>query len=93
MLSRDGAGIQRGRLLLDVAAGEIEIYKITDVHFATAQRLIGQYGFDSRLRTLDALQLAITIDLDEQSLVDYFVVADGALTSVAKAVGLKVINP
>ena len=93
VLSRDGAGIQRGRLLVDVAAGDIEVYKITDLHFASAQRLIGQYGFDSRLRTLDALQLAIAIDLAEQSLLDHFVVADSTLASVASAVGLNVINP
>ena len=54
-LARDAAGMPRARLLLDVAAGEIEIYKMTDLHFVTAQRLIGQHAFASRLRTLDAL--------------------------------------
>jgi len=92
-LSRDAAGIQRSRLLLDVAAGEIEIYKMTDLHFGTAQRLIGDHAFVSRLRTLDALQLAMAIDLTEQLLLDFFVVADAALSAVAVTVGLKVINP
>jgi hypothetical protein len=63
VLSPQAAGMQRARLLLDIAAGDIEVYSITDEHFATAQRLIGLHGFSKRLRTLDALQLAVALDL------------------------------
>ena len=90
---RKAAGIQRARLLLDVAAGDIEVFSITEDHFATAERLIGRYGFGYRLRTLDALQLAVALDLATQGLVDHFVAADQPLGEVASLEGLGVINP
>ena len=93
VLSREAAGLQRARYLLDVAAGEIEVYKLTDAHVAIAQRLIGQYSFSIRLRTLDALQLAVALDLSDQAQLDSFVAADAPLATVAAAEGLNVINP
>ncbi len=50
-LERAAAGIQRARLMLDIAAGDIEVYGVTDDHFGSAARLIGQRGFTRRLRT------------------------------------------
>lgn len=93
VLDRKGAGLQRLRLLLDVAAGDIEVFSITEDHFVTEERLIGQHGFTYRLRTLDALQLAVALDLAAQGLVDHFVVADQSLGEVASLEGLVVINP
>ena len=92
-LERKAAGIQRARLMLDVAAGDIEVYKVTDDHFLAAERLIGRYSFVRRLRTLDALQLAIALDLSSQGLLDRFVAADRLLVEMAELEGLKVINP
>jgi hypothetical protein len=85
--------MQRARLLLDIAAGDIEVYGITEDHFVAAERLIGRHAFSRRLRTLDALQIAMALDLADQTLVDYFVVADQALGEVAVDEGLNVINP
>ncbi len=85
--------MQRARLLLDVAAGDIEVYGVTPDHFVTAGHLIGRYGFTYRLRTLDALQLAVALDLASQGLADYFVVSDRPLAEVASLEGLTVINP
>lgn len=93
VLDRKGAGLQRLRLLLDVAAGDIEVFSITEDHFVTAERLIGRHGFTYRLRTLDALQLAVALDLAAEGLVDHFVVADQSLGEVASLEGLVVINP
>ena len=93
VLERKAAGMQRARLLLDVAAGDIEVYGVIGDHFVTAERLIGRHGFAYRLRTLDALQLAVALDLSSQGLVDHFVVADQPLGEVAALEGLKVINP
>jgi hypothetical protein len=45
------------------------------------------------LRTLDALQLAVALDLAAQDLVEHFVVADQPLADVASLEGLKIINP
>jgi len=93
VLREEAAGMLWAKLLLDIAAGEIEIYKISDDHFATAQRLIEQHGFGKRLRTLDAPQLALALDLADQSLLDYFVAADASLAEVAAIEGLKIISP
>ena len=93
VLDRNAAGIQRARFMLDIAAGDIEVYGLTDEHFAAAGRLIGLHSFTRRLRTLDALQLAVALDLANQNLLDYFVVADQALGEVAMLEGLKIIDP
>jgi predicted nucleic acid-binding protein len=92
-LDRKNAGIQRARLMLDVAAGEIEVYRLSDQHLEAAELLIGRHSFTRRLRTLDALQLAVALDLSRQNLLDRFVVADQALAEIGSLEGLAVINP
>ena len=92
-LDRTAAGEQRARLLLDIASGDIEVYTVTEDHFAAAERLIGRHGFAHRLRTLDALQLAVALDLWSQGLLEQFVVADQALSEVAAIEGLTILNP
>jgi hypothetical protein len=49
------------QLLSDVAAGVFEVLPITDAHYQLAEQLLGQYAFQSRLRTLDALQLYVAL--------------------------------
>ena len=85
--------MQRSRFILDIAAGEIEVYSVTEDHYAAAERLIVLHGFHHRLRTLDALQLAVALDLAEQQLLDRFVTADQVLAEVASLERLKVLNP
>jgi predicted nucleic acid-binding protein len=92
-LDQKNAGMQRARLMLDVAAGELEVYHLSDQHLEAAEILIGRQSFTRRLRTLDTLQLAVALDLSRQNLLDHFVVADQALAEVASLEGLKVINP
>ena len=46
-----------------------------------------------RLRTLDALHLAIALDLQKSGRIDVLVSADSAMVTVAKADGLTVTNP
>lgn len=93
VLDRAAAGEQRARLLLDIACGDIEVYTVTEDHFAAAGRLIGRHGFEHRLRTLDAVQLAVALDLWGQDLLEQFVVADQALGEVAAIEGLTILNP
>jgi len=93
VLNQLAAGVQRARLLLDIASGDIEVFRVADDHFTKAERLIGKHGFSHRLRTLDALQLAVALDLSGRSLLDHFVVADAALAEVAVLEGLSVLNP
>lgn len=93
VIGRQAGGMQRARVLLDIASGAIEVCSLTSYHFEEAERLIGRHSFVRRLRTLDALQLAVAVDLSAQGLVDFFVVADRALAEVAEAEGLAVIDP
>ena len=55
--------------------------------------MIGRHSFSIRLRTLDALQLAVAVDLKSLTLMDYFVVADKVLFEVARLEGLAALNP
>ena len=92
-IDRKDAGLQRARFLVDVAAGDLEVVRVTTDHFASAERLIGHHSFSKRLRTLDALQLAVALDLLGLGLLDYFVVADRVLGEVATSEGLAVLDP
>lgn len=92
-ISRDEAGLLRARLLADVASGEFEVCSLTADFFRDAERLIVRHGFSFRLRTLDALQLAVALWLSNQGLLDQFVVCDQALAEVAALEGLMVLNP
>ncbi len=58
VIGRDDAGVQRARLIAEIAAGEIEVCAVTANLFDDAAKLIGRHSFSHRLRTLDALQLA-----------------------------------
>lgn len=46
-----------------------------------------------RMRTLDAIQLAVALDLHSHGLRDVFVVADKILAEVAILEGLSIQNP
>ena len=93
VLTATSAGMQRARLMLDIAAGDIEVYRLTERHLAVAETLIGRHSFTRRLRTLDALQLAVALDLSGENLMDHFLVADQPLAEIASLEGLGVINP
>jgi hypothetical protein len=45
--------------------------------FAVADSLVERYAFEARLRALDALQLAVALELRNQKLVDHFVAQMG----------------
>jgi len=62
-------------------------------HFHRARRLLIQYGLPEGLRTLDALQLAIALDLRQLGHVDVFVAADQRLCRVASMAGCSAVNP
>jgi hypothetical protein len=92
-ISRDEAGVQRARLMADVAAGLIEVWSMSPDHFSRAEWLIGRHAFSNRLRTLDALQLGVALDLRSQGRLDHFVAADKVLLGVAWLEGLPSFNP
>ncbi len=64
-----------------------------DSHFEVAGELIGKYGLSRQLRTLDAIQLAVALDLHRASPIDHFVCSDQRLCEIAVFEGLNVIDP
>jgi uncharacterized protein len=82
----------RGRFLADIADGLWQVVPFTTAHFHHAQQLLVRHGLRYRLRTLDALQLAVSL-LNSIGHLDAFVCADGTLCLVAAAEGLTVVNP
>ena len=92
-LTQSSADLQRERLLLNAGRGVLHVHEVTEQHFSMAERLIARYSSTCRLRTLDAIQLAVALDLADQQLIDHFVVADIALAEVAALESLSVLNP
>jgi uncharacterized protein len=77
----------------EIASGRLEIFSIKESEFTVAELLLERHAFSLRLRSLDALQLAVAMELRNQYLVDSFVAADTVLCDVARAEGFAVINP
>ncbi len=83
----------RVRFRGDLRRNSLRTVAVTAGHFRDAERLINEHAIHSRLRTLDAIQLAVAMQLHRRALVEYFVCADKALCQVAERVGLAVLNP
>jgi hypothetical protein len=84
--------LARGRFLADIASGLWQIVPVTAAHFHYAQQLLVRQGLGRSLRTLDALQLGVSL-LSTVTPFDAFVYADSNLCLVAGAEGLAVVNP
>jgi predicted secreted Zn-dependent protease len=83
----------QARFLQDIAQRQFRVVRMTDVHYREAERLIRKHGPRRSLRTLDALQLSVALDLHRRAAMEYFVCADGSLCGVAHEEGLLIINP
>jgi predicted nucleic acid-binding protein len=81
------------RFAADVRKKSFTTIRLLARHFKEAERQIQQHGLMVRLRTLDALQLAVALDLKARGLVTHFVCSDRGLLSVAAAEGLAAIDP
>jgi predicted nucleic acid-binding protein len=77
----------------DARRHRYSVVRITAAYFGAAERLIRRLAPSQNLRTLDALQLAVALDLRDQGLVGQFICADHSLCASATAEGLAVINP
>ena len=76
----------RQRLLRDIAQGQFEHVRVTEPHYREAEHLIVIYR-RRRFRTLDALQLAVALDLSHRGLTEYFVCADTACVRLPQRKG------
>lgn len=82
-----------GRFRADVRAKRFRLVRLTVDHFETAGRLVERLGLANGLRSLDALQLAVALDLNRPGRPVTFVSADQLLCALAAGEGLTVINP
>jgi hypothetical protein len=62
-------------------------------HYHVARTLLVKFGATEGLRTLDALQLAIVLDLKQLGEVSLMVTADQRLSRVAPLAGCLAVNP
>jgi predicted nucleic acid-binding protein len=83
----------RKRFLSDVGQGRPKLVRLLVQHFKVADRFIRQHGLTNRLRTLDALQLAVALDLQSRGMIDTLVSSDQHLLNVAHAEGVAVFDP
>ena len=83
----------RARFRGDLRRRVLRLVAMKAGHFREAERLINVYGVHARLRTLDAVQLAVARDLRERGLAEIFVCADKVLCQVAQEAGFSVLNP
>jgi predicted nucleic acid-binding protein len=84
-LRRLRADIARSRLIVGPAIGP--------GHYRSAAKLLRVHGVSHGLRTLDALQLAIALDMLQASWISVILSADKRLCEVAEACGCPAINP
>jgi uncharacterized protein len=81
------------RFRQDVRVRRILVVRLTVAHYDAAVALVRRIGPRQNLRTLDAQQLAMALDLNDPARPVTFVCADVPLGIIAAAEGLTVINP
>jgi hypothetical protein len=93
LISPADFGLLRGRFFADLRRRRPVIVRMLVRHFQEADRLLQQYGLVHGLHTLDALQLAVALDLRQRGMLDELVAADRVLLTVAGLEGLTVFDP
>ena len=83
----------RSRLYADIRQKRLLVIRVLRRHYDRADKLLMSYGPTIRLRTLDALHLAIAFDLKERGLAQNLITADAAMASVGSREGLVIVNP
>lgn len=93
-LDPSGQDLARRRLRADISQGRIRVGpSIQEHHYQLARQLLIRYGATMSLRTLDAIQLAVALDLLQADAISVMVAADQRLCQVAEAAGCPAINP
>jgi predicted nucleic acid-binding protein len=84
----------RRRFRADLAQHRLQVaMPVLERHFHSARKLLVQYGVSEGLRTLDALQLAIALDLRQLGQIGVLVAADQRLCRVGSMAGCASVNP
>jgi predicted nucleic acid-binding protein len=83
----------RRRFFADLRRRRPILVRLLVRHYQEADRLLGQHGLSHSLHTLDAIQLAVALDLRQRGMLTEMVTADRTLLAVAPLEGLVVSNP
>ena len=83
----------RGLFFSDLAKGRFEVVLPARRHFQSAEALVRTHAVDSALRSLDATQLSVALDLHRHGVVSDLVASDKHLCHAAALEGLTEINP
>jgi uncharacterized protein len=93
VLSADALSAARKRFLGDVKSRRLSVVRLTASHFRGAEQLISRHATTRRLRTLDAVQLAVASERLQPQSGGAIVSADLALLEIAEIEGLPTLNP
>ena len=86
--------VARRRFRADLAQLRVLVAApVHEIHFHSARRLLSHYGVTDGLRTLDALQLAVALDLQQSGQVGVLVAPDQRLCRVSALAGCSALNP
>jgi predicted nucleic acid-binding protein len=92
-IDRGDAEFLLRQLREDAISERFEVFAFGETEYSDAESLIERYAFELRLRSLDALQLAVARSLRRQSMIDYFVASDRVLCEVARLESFAVVDP
>jgi hypothetical protein len=92
IISATDFAVLRGRFFTDLRRRRPGVVRLLVKHFQEADRLIQKHSLTHNLNTLDALQLAVALDLQNRALLDEMVTADRVLLVIAPLEGLKVMR-
>jgi len=93
-LDLTGQDLARRRLRADISQGRLRVAPpIEERHYQRARQLLIRHGATMALRTLDAIQLAVALDLLQTGAISAMVAADQRLCQVAEVAGCPTLNP
>ena len=83
------------RFLADTRGKLFSVARLLVAHHKEAERLLRVYGPKpgQGIRTLDALHLAVALDLRNKGVIDTVISADARLCTAAQAEGFSVVDP
>jgi hypothetical protein len=93
IISGANFGLLRRRFFADLRQRQPVLVRMLVQHFQEADQLLQRHGLVQSLHALDALQLAVALDLHRRGMIDTVIAADRSFMNVALAEGLKILNP
>ncbi|MBM4068250.1 MAG: type II toxin-antitoxin system VapC family toxin [Planctomycetes bacterium] len=93
MITAKDFDLLRRRFFADLRSRRPITVRLLVRHFQDGDRLLQRHGPTHGLYTLDALQLAVALDLQRQGMFDEVVAADHVMVTLGPLEGLKVLNP